>query len=481
MHQHKLTLLLQQFDRKAMTRFEEMARSPYFNKHEDVQGLVAYLSRVFPHLDERRCQREVVSQALWPGQVHDQGKLAVVFTYTWRLAEQFLVQEQFKGQAAQRDLLLLRGLRHWKQYARYEKQLQRAAQQAQEQPMSDSSHYHAQYRLAEEADDYWVQVPGHQDDSLQRKQHYLDHFYLVQKLRDAVEMHIRRNILNVDYSARLLEAAWREVNDNRAAYAQEPAILMYHSLYRMVTDADTQGYFDALQVLKTHEGSFGVAERTSIYNYFQNYCIERINRNDTVFLTELFHLYQSQLAQSLLMEDGYLLEWHYKNIVTTAIRLGELQWAEEFIEAYRHQLPPDSADNAWRFNYAALCHACGRYDEVLQLLTQVAYSDLRYSLGARALLLRTYYELGEDEALMALAESFRQYLLRNQLMADMKRNGYYNLFKFTRRAAQLRADIGFEEPEKLRKALQKLRSDIAEAEAIFNKGWLEEKVRELVV
>ncbi|MCB0554205.1 MAG: hypothetical protein KDD02_11690, partial [Phaeodactylibacter sp.] len=108
------------------------------------------------------------------------------------------------------------------------------------------------------------------------------------------------------------------------------------------------------------------------------------------------------------------------------------------------------------------------------------YSDLRYNLGAKALLLRTYYDLEEYEALHSLTESFKQYLHRNKLMADLRRQGYYNLFMLTRRAAQLRSNLDYFSTDRSRKELQKLQESITRAGAIFNKGWLLEKVEELV-
>ena len=180
-----------------------------------------------------------------------------------------------------------------------------------------------------------------------------------------------------------------------------------------------------------------------------------------------------------MLEHGLLSEWHYKNIVTTGIRLREMDWVRNFIDGYRDKLPEEARDNAYRFNLASYFYAIRQYDEVLRLLTQVEYRDLRYSLGAKALLLRTYYDLDEFEALSSLADSFKQYLHRNQLMADVRREGYHNLFKLTRRAANLRANIGYYTKEKSKKELLRLQHGIEKAGAIFNKTWLMEKIEHL--
>lgn len=477
---HKIFEMLSSLSRREMTRFREFAESPYHNKHRDVKALAEYLSDVYPDFAERRCCRAAVFVQLFPGLTHDQAKLALVFTYTRRLLEDFLAQEQFQPDTAEQQLRLLRELRSRKLFELYEKKLQNTEAALREQPGNSSAQYFRRYGFAAEADTYFTQVERRRtDDSLQVKENQLDKFYLAEKLRDACEMQVRRHILKVDYSSRLLEAVLKEVGDNLPEYARDPAIYLYYRIYLMVSRQEPQFYFEAFDALLEKEAGFSAPDLAELYNYFQNYCIRRINQGDETFLGEIFRLYSRLLDKELLYEDGILSEWHFKNIVTTGIRLRQMDWARSFIEQQKERLDPEVRDNAYRFNLASFYHAAGQYDEVLRLLLQVEYSDLRYALGAKALLLRTYYELREFEALDSLVGSMRQYLQRNQLMADFHRNGHHNLFKFTRRAAHIRINLGFVSPEKSRAELERLRQDVARAGEIFNKGWLIEKVEGL--
>lgn len=482
MHNNKLIHLLSALDRREMTRFREYIHSPYFNKHDEVRALVAYLSDIYPNFNEEYCHRETLFQLLYPGEDHDQRKLALIFTYTMRLLEAFLAQEAFEREPAARQERLLRALRERKQYKFYEKQLHKADQQLAEVPQRDHTHFHAEYRIAAEADLYYNQIERRKTDlNIQRKQNNLDNFYILEKLRDACEMQVRRRILNVDYSTRMLEAVIREVQENATEYAHEPLILLYFQIYEMVTEGGQHHYFQALETLQIYETGFANTELAYIYNYLQNYCIQQINRGKRRFLEEIFKLYKAQLIRGLLVEGNYLSEWHYKNIVTTGIRLGEMDWVKDFIESYTEKLAPESQENAYRFNMASYHYAVQAYDQVLDLLVRVEYSDLRYSLGAKALLLRTYYDLDEYEALLSLTQSFTIYLRRNKLLAGVQRDGHANLFRFTKRAAQIRTRLGYTNNEKLQKQLEKLQQDIANAKALFNRDWLMEKIEELSV
>lgn len=480
MYENKLIELIKELERKEMTRFCDFAHSPYFNKHADVRALVCYLEGIYPQFTEKNCDRHVIFQEVFPGEPHHQPRLAVVFTYTLRLLEQFLAQEWFQRNESRQQLALLQQLRHRKHDQHYEKVRKKTEKALRQAGRQDSEQYWLLYQLAGETDAYFDQRQIRQhDQSIQDKQDYLDQFFIAEKLKDACEMRVRRKILKVDFRPGFLEAALKEIERRPKQFQKLPAIFVYYRIYRMLTEADPAQYFEALSNLQVQEQYFSDTELKTIYNYFQNYCIEQINNNRAGFLNELFKLYQSQLDKGLMIEDGFLSEWHYKNIVTTAIRLNEMDWCYEFIRAFKEKLPPEARENAYRFNLANFYYAAGRLPEVLPLLTQVTYKDLRYSLGAKALLLRTYYDLDEFEALYSLTGSFRQFLLRNKLMADSKRTGYHNLFKFTQRAARIKAQTGYRNTNKLARELQKLVDDIQAAGAIFNKLWLEEKVAEL--
>ncbi len=478
MFSNKLLGILKNLNRKEMTRFREFVNSPYFNKNEDIRALIAYLSKFFPAFNEQNCDRQLIFAAVYPDEPHDQSKLALLFTYAFRSLREFLIVEQCKQDDFGQTLFFLQALRSKKQYALYEKMLEDAERTLNATTLKDEFYYHHQYHLAAEADSYFNQIERRQlDRSIVQKQTYLDDFYLLEKLKDACEIQVRRRIFKVDYPIQMLEATLQEVRSRTTAC--EPLIYLYHQIYQMVTQPLPEFYFAALDTLQQHVQDIATSELTYIYNYFQNYCIQQINKGDERFLYEIFKLYQAQLKRGLLLQDGYLSEWHYKNIVTTGIRLHEMAWVQDFIETYKDKLPPEVQENAYRFNLASYHYALQEYDAVLELLLKVEYRDLRYNLGAKALLLRTYYDLKEFDALLSLVQSFTLYLRRNKLMADFHRDGHYELFKFTRRAAQIRAHLDFVPSQKTRQEFEKLQQDVAATRIIMNKGWLLEKLNEL--
>ncbi len=480
MQNAKLLQLLQTFDKTTMSRWRQFAHSPYHNKHQDVRTLCDYLHRIYPQLEGKKVNRTVLFSHIWGKKIaFHQNKLNVVFSYTLSLTESFLVQERFKKEGDAQHIYLLEQLRQRQQQQRYEHHLQRIEKQWEKAPVRNRDYYHFQFRLAVEKDNYFNQLEQHSHQSIQHKQDSLDIFYLSEKLRDACEMLLRKRLLQVEYSIHLLEEILTEIRQHPAKYQAIPSIMVYFQIYQMLTEQASGHYFELKQILQQQAHAFPKEELRSIYAYAQNYCIGQINKGKGTFLAELFELYKAQLANHLLLENGNLSEWHYKNIVTVGLRLEAFDWVANFIEGYKEKLPLQSRENAYHFNKAAYSYATEKYSEVLQLLLTVEYSDIRYSLDAKSLLLKAYYDLEENETLFALCDAFRQYLKRNREISDFRKEGYYNLLKFTQKAARIRASKGFESREKLERELQKLQLEVEATQPIFNVGWLKGKLEGL--
>ncbi|MEL6864534.1 MAG: hypothetical protein AAFP19_08950 [Bacteroidota bacterium] len=481
-----LVQLIKTFQRKEMTRFWEFAQSPYHNKHQDVKALVAYLNQIYPNFSEETCNRQTIFQRLFPNKKHDQAKLALLFTYTRRLVEQFLILERSGEESIANQLLLLRDLRQRKQYKYYERAMRQINEQQNEARYRDGDYFRQQFLAASEANSFYGQLSQHKmDDSLQRKQNHLDHYYLSEKLRDACEMLVRSRILKVEHSTGLLDMVLRQVEAQAEEYLSVPAISIYYQLYQLILTKDQQRYEDLVGILDHSAQWFPKGELQNIYHYLQNYCIEQINKGSRGALEAAFELYKKQLTLGLLTDDdNYLSEWHYKNIVTIGLRLEEQEWIRWFLEDYRQQLRPESAENAYCFNLATYHYSKGQYDEVLELLLRLEHSDIRYQLDSKAMLLRTYYDLDEYEAFLSLVDAFQQFIHRNKLISDFQRRGYAHLLKFARRAFRIKNNIDLVKRSKSRAALQQLTERVEATRPIYNLSWLNgqiDKMRDLVV
>lgn len=480
MYTNRFVQLISVFSRKEMTRFYEFSQSPYHNKHKEVRSLVAYFHQIYPEFNASTCDRVLLHQRLFPGAKHDQAKLALIFTYSLRLVEQFLITEQFREDKTTHKVLLLENLRKKGQNRHYEKVFKAQQSVLDKDQFRDGAHFNRRFITLAEADQYFSQQARYaKGGSLQRKQISLDHFYLSEKLKDACEMKIRARVMNQTYENPLIDALLRELEGDFEQYAQVPPVMVYYQLYQLIQDESRANYQQALDVMRDQAKFFPKRELQNLYNYLQNHCIQQINKGDRSYLEEIFKLYKLQLEDQLLFISGYLPEWHYKNIVSTGLLLGERQWVKDFIENYKEHLSPEVFEIAYSYNLAFYYYETQQYDRVLQLLVHLEYSDVRYALNAKLLLLKTYYDLDEYETLLSLSDSFRQYLQRKKEISDFNRKGYYQLLKFTRKVFQIKMKVGYVPLEKSKRDLEKLQVEMNAAQVRFSRAWLEGKVGEV--
>jgi len=160
--------------------------------------------------------------------------------------------------------------------------------------------------------------------------------------------------------------------------------------------------------------------------------------------------------------------WSFKNIVTNGLRLNEFDWVENFIREYSPFLDPRYRDNAVTFNLAQLFFYKKDYSKVISQLSHVEYDDMTYNLNSKTLLMASYYELDEIEALGSLLDTFRVYLSRNKELPAVRRKHYLNTIKIVRRLSKVIPGDKIE--------IEKLQKEVNNTQGVVSRNWILEKL-----
>ena len=177
------------------------------------------------------------------------------------------------------------------------------------------------------------------------------------------------------------------------------------------------------------------------------------------------------LKKEIIIANGEISPWYFRNIVVVALRLGEYAWTEDFIIKYQDFLEEDFRRNTVTYNLAQLYFYQKKYEKVIEQLQNVEYDDITYSLNSKTMLMATFYELDDIDPLFSLMESFRTYLNRQKSLPPSKARDYLNLIRFTKRLVRL--------IPKDHDAINKLKEDVLKEKGAVNANWLLEKIAEL--
>lgn len=471
MNRSKLIRLLKTLTPWEWHSLSDYVHSPYFNKHPKVLQLFQHLRDTQPDWQTDPPTMEATHTVVFPDEPYHHQQLRYVMTDLTRLLENWLVDKQMNERSWLSSHFLLRSyiLRDQEKYFRMT--LDRTLKALANSSYRDVSFFEGSFRVEEDA---FLFAQANENRAHDRSPlellGSLDRFYFMSKLRYLCEILNRKNILNISAEA----SHWQETVDYMLALGvqEEPGIAIYYQILLTITEPEDPGHYQKLiDLLHTHSNLFPQDELGNMYSFALNACIRQLNQGRTEYLQELFDLYRELVEKELVYQDGFIVPQHFKNIVTVGVRLQKFQWTEDFIETQREKLNPSIRENTYTYNLAALFYARGAYSRTLKLLQQVEFEDVFYSLDSRALLLKTYYELGDWEPLISLIESFKIYLKRNRKISDYQRRGYLNFVKFTRKLVRLRLGS--------RKPVAEVQKEVAEAAEVADVKWLLGKLEEI--
>ncbi|MBK8565086.1 MAG: hypothetical protein IPN76_17550 [Saprospiraceae bacterium] len=368
------------------------------------------------------------------------------------------VQWQLHLAAAYRRLGLEKATRH---------NLERATALHQRTGHHDLHFYEKNYLLEAETLAFSEGTKRTAPRNLQAVNHSLDLAFLAKKLRQSCVALSHGAVANVEYDTGLLNlvlgylqaAPWLDAH---------PAIALYFYYYQAATTGN-DAYFDKLKKGIVDNGqALPDSELRLVYLLAINYGIQQYNKGEGRYLKEVFELYRSALERGVLLENGQLSRYAFKNIAGIAIRLGEFVWTEGFLEKFGPKVEASHRRNYTDFNLAKLHHARHEYDKAMRMLHKVEYEDVFLNLDAKILLLKIYFEQDETEVLDSFIQSFQRFLQRKNKELGYHRENYLNTLHF---ASKLLTINGLDKAEK-----ERLRSEIIGAKALGEREWLLERL-----
>lgn len=471
MKNSKLFQYLEQFNSKDRTRFKEFVASPFFNKHQKTKQLYSILMRI------KNPTKQKIFEQLFPDETFDDQQLGNVMSYLSSLFYEYLAIKNFYAKKGLLELFSLEKALKDSQNKLFEIRSKQYEKDAKKRNRLDSFSFFQNYYFNNLVDNYeHVNINRGLSKRLQNTVDYLDVFYFSEKLKYCCAMLVRQKVVQVDFDIRFLESTIIHLEESWEYYSGFVPVLIYYRIYKMLTDSDKEKhYFELIELLEQHAHQFSAQEGREMYTYAQNFCISKINKGEQAYLDEIFKIYQQLLKQELILSNNTLSEWHYKNIITVGCRLKKFNWTNTFIESYKDKLPEEQKLNAYQYNLASFYLVKGDYDQALILLNNVEFTDVFYSINARFILMKAYYEMEEYNLMISFLDTFRLYLMRNKQISSNHRKDCMNSIRLASRLAKIKL-----EPKSSRKEkLEQLKSKLESVGAIVNKQWLVTKVGEL--
>jgi hypothetical protein len=465
----KLMTLLKTLSVKDREHFRKFLASPIFNENPEMLTLFDWLGQGLDARNDIILTKENTWKKLFSNQSYNDDRLRRLFSELNKLAMEFLAFEAYQNDPASDALYLLPALNRVALSKHFDGAVRQSKDQLKKEGYQNARYHFSAYQIESQSSIYLEQTT-HKDRELEHSNladFHLDCFYIIQKLWHYIGLLMLKYVRYNEAELHLFPDFLHHIANSK--FMEVPTIRVYYNIVLVFLYPEEEHHFYDLKKLLDEQGRYFTKEELQkIYVTAQNYCAYKINAGNINYYRELFNINKTLIDKSLILSEGEIAPGNYKNIITVGLMVDESSWVESFIQQYSQYLPKANQDNDLNYNLAKVYFHEKNYDKVIAQLREVEYKNLIYSLGGKLMLLKTYYELKELNALDSLIDSFRIYLHRNQNISRDVRQQYLNVLRFVRK---LPLEKSYDKT-----ALQKLKQQIESCKALAAKQWLLEKV-----
>ncbi len=436
MQKSVLAEIVGSLSRKEVRDIQKWLQSPAHNQRQDVIRLFDYLCKTLAN-DDDSTEKAKAWKAVFPGQPYDDAYMRQVMYFLLKCIEEYLVFSNFSADKVQYHLALTRIYRKRKLEKAYKQAHRLGTESLQRQPLRNAYYLLNKFFLEQEEHELRMSITQHAPANLQETADALEKWFIEERLRISKDMLAHHRIYQkISYNHGLLEEALIYANRNKML--EEPAIAVYYFTYMALINPSEETYFDKLEhFILTQMEHFDQPEVRTLYLAALNYCAAKVNQGNLDYCRRALKFYRQGLDTGILIENNQITSYTFSNAVAFAMKIGEFDWAENFIEHYKQYLEEKHRNGTVNFSLSRLYFEKGDYDKAQRYLVGFEYDDMLQNIVAKSMLLKIYYEQDELDAFESLLESLRIYLQRKEALDPTRKAAYKNLISLMKKLLHL--------------------------------------------
>lgn len=436
MQKSVLAEIVGSLSRKEVRDIQKWLQSPAHNQRQDVIRLFDYLCKTLAN-DDDSTEKAKAWKAVFPGQPYDDAYMRQVMYFLLKSIEEFLVFMHFTNDKVQYQLALTRIYRKRKLEKAYKQAHRLGMENLEKQPLRSGYYLLNRFFMEQEEHEHLMAVNQSAPANLQETAEAFEKWFIEERLRISKDMIAHHRVYQkISYNHGLLEEAL--VYASRNKMLEDPAIAVYYFTYMALTDPSEETYFDQLEhFILTKMERFEQSEMRTLYRAALNYCTAKVNQGNIEYCRRALKLYRQGLDTGILIENNEIARYVFSNAVAFAMKIGEFDWAENFIENYQKYLEEKHRKGTVNFSLSRLYFEKGDYDKAQRYLVEFEYDDMLQNIVAKTMLLKIYYELDELDAFESLLESLRIYLRRKEALDPARKTSYKNMITLMKKLLHL--------------------------------------------
>jgi len=474
---NKFTQLLSTLSHKELKRFADFLSSPYFNKKEEISKFGIYQIEAALKKEIENLTDEETFKYIFPKEPYKRDRLYRLRSECLILLENFIIYDQINPKEGIQHLSLLYHYAQKDLHKHFEEESKVWKKQMTSQQIHNADYYYNAY-MAENLMRFYQTKNKIREKNMEKRMESinLEAFYTMNLLDNLMLLLSNSNIIKHNISQKdLLKKINETIHKIEGIEHLRENILIKISILglEMLKAKDDEIAFETMRAL--------LAQNTEIlpkdvlrneYIRLGNFCIHQINMGKHQYHEINFDLYKHQIEIGLIYNHrGRIPVSTFRNILITALRIGEQTWAENFLETHKEKLLSEKPEMMYEYCKAKILFEQEKFQEAKQILLTVKLRDLFLNLDIRRMLIKSYYEMKDMQLVGINLEKFHVYLFRLKEIAENHREKNQMFYSLLKRIIDYM-------PGELHKR-EKMLKEAKTIENIVDKEWLLKKIQAL--
>ncbi len=469
MQKSVLTEIVRSLQKKEIRELNKWLQSPSHNQRQDVVRLFDYMVKYLPLSDET-VKKEAAWKNIFPSEPYDDAFMRQVMYFLLKAIEEYLVFTDFMGDKVQNQVSLARIFRKRKLEKAYRQAYRLGNDHLESQSLRNRYYLMNRFLLEQEEYEHKLSITQNDSVNLQEMANAFENWIMTEKLLVSNAMFAHYKVYQkIQYNHGFLQELLSYTERKNELLAQPALAAQYYS-YMAMTQPQEDTYFDLFEKLIFSEAElrFNQVEVLQLYMTALNYCAAKVNQGNLDYCRRALAFYKKGVENGALLENNTITRYTFGNAVAFALKIGEFEWAENFIENFKHHLEERQRDSIINFNLSRIYFEKGDFEKAQRLLTRFEYDDMLFNIIAKTMLLKIYYETEEIDALESLLDSMRIYLRRKEALDPTRKAAFKNLISIMKKMLSVNV---FSRPQK-----EKFKELIQQTNPLAEKEWLLKQV-----
>lgn len=429
MHSNIAIELLKTFSGEELKRFEEYISSPFFNKSKVLIKLFNILEKHHPDFSSPVIAKEKLFKKLYPDKAYNEQSLRNRMAELSEMIKSFMAFERFDKNEMQKKQYYVEALTQRKKYKLGEQSVTNLLQSLKENEILDVDHFLHKLQTLEKAGQIFFSL-GEESDKrfnviIEKGENLINYFliYILQVFHDImISLQITNRKIELNITHEFLDSFDWELFLKKLKmknYKYYNLLYIYFNMYKTLKNYNEENYYSLKEAIFTEFDRYGKTDQFNFIVFLLHAIYNELALKDPKFYRESFELNKFALSKNIYMLDhfNHFPSAMFWSICNNAININELEWLEEFVKEYSPQLSSEEQNNMHNYFMARIHWKKNNYDKSLEALSKIDYDkmdDIQERIHLRLLYLMNYYELGIEDSLFSLIDSYKHYLTDNK-------------------------------------------------------------------